>query len=298
MNSTGGRIAENTDASSVAHCTRKEVRSKAVHWRFERRDLDARRHAGYEVRRQKGLTALRVCLLAAPRACKATPATFLELTKTMAKACYHYVATSLAGFLQQLAVHYMGHGYLFFVTGNIPEGKDPARTDAKILSQYPIAVSRWARARRKQAGLGNVHYIRYGRFFVILATHGTTEFFEGEGPEELTEEEKRSGKKPPKSRIRDARQHAVNIGPYSVSVRRGADRQFHPSVCIHPERYRELKAYFVEIAVNRSSEALRSELWRLNFEPFAPVRRQLLSLLRLVNRARQEAGLPACRATA
>lgn len=188
---------------------------------------------------------------------------------------YRCVATSLAGFLQQLAVHYMGHGYVFFVTGTIPEGKDPERTDAKILAQYPVAATRWARARRKRAGLGNVHYLRYGRFFVILSTHGATEFFEGEG-----------------ERVRDAREHAVNLGGYSVGVRRGVDRALHPSVRIHPERYRELKSYFLEMAAHRSAEALRDELSRLGFEPFAPVRRQLLALLRLVNRTRKEAGLP------
>jgi hypothetical protein len=193
----------------------------------------------------------------------------------MQRSSYQHVATSLEGFLQQLAVHYMGHGFLFFTTGNIPEGKDPARTDAKILSQYPIAVSRWARARRKRAGLGNVHYIRYGRFFVILATHGAKEFFEGEGV-----------------RVRDAREHAVNIAGYSVSLRRGVDRQLHPSVCIHPEKYRELKAHFLELATHRSAESLHAEFERLNFEPWAPIRRQLLSLLRLVNRKRREGGLP------
>ena len=187
---------------------------------------------------------------------------------------YQYVATSLPGFLQQLAVHYMGHGYLFFVAGNIPEGKDPARTDAKILAQYPIALSRWAKARRKRAGLGNVHYIRYGRFFVILATHGAKEFFEGEG-----------------ERVRDAREHAVNVAGYSVSLRRGVDRRLHPSVSIHPEKYRELKAYFLELSTRRSAESLRAEFAKLTFEPWAPIRRQLLSLLRGVNRARRGAGL-------
>lgn len=188
---------------------------------------------------------------------------------------YQYIATSLPGFLQQLAVHYLGHGYTFFVAGNIPEGKDPAKTDAKILAQYPIALSRWAKARRKRAGLGNVHYLRYGRFFVILATHGAKEFFEGEG-----------------ERVRDAREHAVNIAGYSVSLRRGVDRELHPSVCIHPEKYRELKAYFLDLAPRRSAESLRAEFSRLNFEPWAPIRRQLLALLRGVNRARREAGLP------
>lgn len=187
---------------------------------------------------------------------------------------YQYVATSLPGFLQRLAVHLMAHGYYFFVTGNIPERKDPTNTDAKILAQYRVAQTRWERARRKRAGLGNVHYLRYGHFFVILATHGANEFCAGEG-----------------ERVREAREHAVTIAGYSVGLRRGVDRALHPSVSIHPERYRELKAYFLDIAVHRSEEALRREFARLSFEPWAPIRRQLLALRRGVNKARKQAGL-------
>jgi len=39
---------------------------------------------------------------------------------------YRCVATSLAGFLQQLTVSYLSHGYWFYVTGCIPDGKDPS----------------------------------------------------------------------------------------------------------------------------------------------------------------------------
>ncbi|MCA9439140.1 MAG: hypothetical protein KC978_25370, partial [Candidatus Omnitrophica bacterium] len=35
---------------------------------------------------------------------------------------------------------------------------------------------------------------------------------------------------------------------------------------------------------------LSRELWRLPFEPYAPVRRQLLCILRAVNKKRKEAG--------
>ena len=39
---------------------------------------------------------------------------------------YRYEATSVAGFIQQLAVCYVGRGYWFYVTGTVPEHKDPA----------------------------------------------------------------------------------------------------------------------------------------------------------------------------
>ena len=85
---------------------------------------------------------------------------------------YRCVAASVAGFVQQLAVCYVARGYYYYVTGRIPDSKDPTKTDEKILEQYGISVSKWVRARRKRSGLANVQYLRYGDFFVIIANHG------------------------------------------------------------------------------------------------------------------------------
>ena len=40
--------------------------------------------------------------------------------------------TSVEGFVQQLAVAYVQHGYRFYVTGQIPEDKDPEQVDRKL----------------------------------------------------------------------------------------------------------------------------------------------------------------------
>ena len=93
---------------------------------------------------------------------------------------YRCVATSQAGFIQQLAVGYISNGYYFYVAGVIPSEKSAARVDAKILAAYDIAISKWTRARRKKAGQANVQYLRYGRFYVIIATHGAHPFFSAE----------------------------------------------------------------------------------------------------------------------
>ena len=69
---------------------------------------------------------------------------------------YQCVAMSVAGFVQQLAVNYVARGYCFYVTGTIPEGKDPAKTDRKIIEQYGIDISKWARARRRKEGKANI----------------------------------------------------------------------------------------------------------------------------------------------
>jgi hypothetical protein len=180
---------------------------------------------------------------------------------------YRFEATSPEGFVQQLAIAYLRNGYWFYVTGEIPEGKDPRRVDEKLVARYQIDLSKWARARRKQAGFANLQYIRFERFFVLLATHGIHTFFEEEA-----------------GSIRDARKTPIRFQGYSISYRGG-----HPHVRIEQEEYKRLKAYFLDVATHRSVERLERELGSLPFEPYAPVRRQLLVVLRAVNRERKKA---------
>ena len=90
---------------------------------------------------------------------------------------YRYETTSLVGFVQYLASNLLPHGYWFYVTGRVPEGKDPRAVDRKLIEKYAIGLSRQQRARRKLAGQANLHYIRLGRFWVLLATHGEHAFF-------------------------------------------------------------------------------------------------------------------------
>lgn len=188
---------------------------------------------------------------------------------------YRCVATSAAGFVQQLAVSYVGHGYWFYVTGLVPERKDPLVIDQKLIDRYGIDISKWARARRKKQGLSNLHYLRFGRFFVLVATLGEHRFFEEE------------------KRIRDVRRDSVRFGGYSIGYKRDRVGKWHPSVRIHPETYAEMKAYFVDLATRRTAHDLAEVLGRLQFVPFAPVRIQLLCVLRAVNAARKGAGLGA-----
>ena len=198
---------------------------------------------------------------------------------------YQCIASSVEGFVQQLAVAYLPHGFWFYVTGHIPEHKDQRSVDQKLLSKYGIAVSRNTRARRKRAGLANLHYLRHDRFFVLLATHGQHIFFDEE-----------------RNSIRDVRRAPISFAGYSISFKRGnrkrkspagvaaPDDKWHARVQIARDRYRELKAFFGEIATHRSAGKLASEFARVPFEPYAPVRQQLLNLLRLVNKARKMAG--------
>jgi hypothetical protein len=193
---------------------------------------------------------------------------------------YRVEVLSLEGFVQQIACCFLRHGYWFYVTGMIPASKDPTAVDHKLIAKYGIAVSESTRARRKRLGRANLQYIRHGRFFVIMATKGKHEFFAAEA-----------------NSIRDIRHYPLQYSGYSISYRRGGrtragepDRKWHAHVQIERRRYLELKARFLELAVHRSADNLALAFYRLPFEPYAPVRRQLLNLLRVVNRARRKAG--------
>lgn len=184
-----------------------------------------------------------------------------------------YIASTLSEFIQYVAVSMVGRGYLFYIQGEIPVGKDPTGVDSKLGERYGVTRSKTKRNRRKRAGLANVLYARLGRFFVLAATHGESPFF--------TEEAKR---------LRDARETPIKFAGYSIGYRRGQGT-WHPSVRIELDRYRELKAHFLALAPHWSAESLAEEFRRrADFEPYAPVRAQLFSILRGVNRARKTAG--------
>lgn len=199
---------------------------------------------------------------------------------------FRYQATTLVGLVQYLAANILPHGYWFYVQGRIPEGKNPADVDEKLLSKYAILVSRQERARRKQKGLANLHYIRFERTFWLLATHGTHHFFAEEA-----------------SRIRDVRRIPIQVGGYSLTVKQGGflkrdskerqavkDHRLRVRVQIARAEYGRWKAYFLELARHRRADALSAELSLLPFEPYAPIRKQLLNLVRLINQVRRAAG--------
>jgi hypothetical protein len=135
-----------------------------------------------------------------------------------------YEATTLEGFIQQLAVSCVGKGYFHYATGRVPDGKDPRALDRKLAARYRLDVSKWSRYRRKRAGLANVRYLRFERFFILLATEGVHRIFEDEA-----------------GLIRDCRRIPIKFGGYSVSSRNG---RVH--VRIEQEQYNLLKAYLQE----------------------------------------------------
>lgn len=186
---------------------------------------------------------------------------------------YRCEAKTVSEFIRHLAVNYVSRGYFFYVRGEIPAHKDPARVDAKIIHRYGIGISKWVRHRRRRDGWAGVQYLRYRRHFVILATHGRHAFFSEEGKE-----------------IRDFRRSPLQFGGYSVGSWQGG-RDGRVSVRIAKEHFVQLREYLLARAKRASVEDLLGELSLFAFPPFAPVRRQLFFLVRQMNEARQGAGL-------
>lgn len=193
---------------------------------------------------------------------------------------YRCETTSIEGLVQLLACNYLPHGYWFYVTGWVPLDKDPRQVDAKLITKYGIDRSRADRSRRKRLGQANVHYLRHDRFFVLMATHGEHRFF--------TEES---------ACIRDVRRQPLKYAGYSISYRRGnrtidgkPDPKWHSHVEIDRAWLRRLQTWLVDMAGRYSTERVALELYQFPFEPYAPVRRQMLRLLRTVNQARKQAG--------
>ena len=202
---------------------------------------------------------------------------------------YRWEVQTREGMVQQLASNILPHGYWFYVTGVVPWHKNPVNVDQKLIWKYGAALSRQQRARRKAQGLANVHYLRWGRFWVLLATHGEHEFFAAEAVA-----------------MRDIRKVPLRIDSYTLTLRRGAyrherdaaghclpDGRLHVRVRIARDVYRELIAWYEQHACHKTVDEISRELWNLPFEPYAPIRRQFLNLLRIINKHRRTAGLPA-----
>ena len=189
---------------------------------------------------------------------------------------YRAVATSVDGFVQQIACCYLRHGYWFYVTGVIPVGKIPDSIDVKLIKKYGIDVSESTRSRRKLAGRANLQYLRHERFFVIMATYGNHPFFAQEGDS-----------------IRDIRRIPLCYAGYSISYRRGgltrkgtADPNWHAHVRLDRRQYLDLRATLSDWAWRTSAAKLSSMFSTLPVAAYAPVRRQMLLLLKTVNRIR------------
>lgn len=198
---------------------------------------------------------------------------------------YRCEATTLEGFVQQLAVGYIARRYFFYVCGRVPQRLTAQEHDRRLLAKFGVAISKWSRYRRtKRVGpdgrpLANVQYLRYSDFWVLLATAGHHRFYaehiqsDARGLIAIRQ-------------YKDVRLTPIVFGGYSISHNGKA------SVRISRQAYRELKDHFLKLATkNPTTDRLEREFRRSPFEPYGGVTRQMFAVLKAVNRVRRTAGL-------
>lgn len=201
---------------------------------------------------------------------------------------YKYLATSLCGFIQQVAIAYVGNGkYFYYYKRAIKPGKDATKTDEFWVNDFPAGLSRWAKARRKQKGISNYQYIRFESVYLVLASRGDrSEFRKDVGPY-----------------LKNCRKEPIRVGGYSISWKPdrtseatlkilGRTRpEGHVCVRLTAEKYKKLKAYALSLALKKSSQDLEWWFWNVEVIPFAPVKRQMRDIFRAVNKKRKCQGL-------
>lgn len=191
---------------------------------------------------------------------------------------YPYRFVNIHHFVQRVASDIVRHGYIYYVKGYVPEGKNPCEVDSKLLANYDIAISRWVRARRKKKGIASIHYARHQRTFVMFApAKGYTPWFEWE---------RGAG-------IRNITREPLVVSGYSISSKYcSSTRRIHVAVRIHPNEFRALKEYYLYLAFRLPKERLERELADFPFEPWAGVKQQRWGIIREVNQRRKRAGVP------
>ncbi len=203
--------------------------------------------------------------------------------KHKVKTSYRCEASSPEAVVQLIAASYLRHGYYWYVTGKIPDGKPVDRVDRKLIDKYGIDISEWQRSKRRKSGIANAHYLRHDRWFILMLTAGH---------HPLRAPSKAGGEG---EHLKDCRRVPIRFSGYSISYRRsgvaqpvGQPEKWHAHVRLDAVTYAAAKAHFESIAVHRSPENLASEFAKITYARYAPIRRQLLNILRRVNDLRKQ----------
>ena len=221
-----------------------------------------------------------------------------------------HVAGSVDGMVAIL-VNLISKGYRYYFVGRIDDPVKRVVRDSRMLEYYDADLPKWTRERRRQRGDANFRYLRFEEWFIVLATEGRAERFWRED----------------RDRVRDVRNTPIRFKGYSISFRQGGfkklspderhwrsemwtkyrvarergedgiapppadrDMKWHVRVQLDFETYAGVKAYFLNIAVHREANFIAQEFFGLVFQPYRPVREQILAILRAVNKERVLAG--------
>ncbi len=186
---------------------------------------------------------------------------------------YRCVATSVEGFVQQVAVSYILHRYFYILIGGVPKGIDSVDLDSSVRSRYGLEVSKWVRARRRKKGGVSVQYLRYRGVFVLVAAGAGVEAFGS-------------------NRFVDIREVPIRLFGYEIGCYLRKSGRWHPSIRVERASWRRIVRWFRRRALNPDRKMLEAWIRRIPFAPFAAVCGQVFRLVIAINRRRRFAGLP------
>jgi hypothetical protein len=224
--------------------------------------------------------------------------------------------TSVEGFID-LVVQLASHGYYFWIRGDVRNrrGLSPQEIDRRQIERYNANLPKRARSYQRAKGNASVRYVRYGLEWHLFWTHGKNPVFEKYGPATpggpaqfhdfrtspslkfhgygMSLTHRGYHKKSPgeKADYRQRKAAAIAAETDCRTIPRGRRHErWVARVVINEHRYRLLQAELLGMATHRSAEYLRMKFYNVPFTPYAPIRQQLATLLRQVNKARQHVG--------
>lgn len=86
-----------------------------------------------------------------------------------------FLCSSIGSLLFKVSVYAFPHGYYHYVHQTLPDGRDYAKIDSRIIEKYEVKLSKSRRSRVRKKGGTVCKYWRMGSEAFILATEGSPE---------------------------------------------------------------------------------------------------------------------------
>ena len=196
---------------------------------------------------------------------------------------YRCEAKSVDAFLAQV-VRLVGTGHYFYFAGILKNGKDPRELDRKLIREWELDKPAWKREARRRGAAPNIHYLRFGSHYVLIATHGKSR--NGDAHRFFLEYQ---------GQVQDIRKNALHFCGYSirypVSKETSRRRVF---VRLDKGTFERLRGDLLTKSIlvrYREPDAFESFVRCLPLQWYKPVRQQLRVIIKEVNRARRHAAL-------
>ena len=201
---------------------------------------------------------------------------------------YCCVAASPAGFLRQLTANILPYGYRYYSAGCIREPLKPESVDENIIQNYRLnTLSKDQRFYYRSKEISMVHYLRYGRFYLLLACEGSKRMDKASQPKYNGDKGCQFFFENEKKKMKDIRESPIHFKCYLIS------RNNYNYVRLDGPTYKELAAKCLQHAPHWKRSLLKEFLKQqfARFEAYAGVRAQFSEIVHRVNKIRKKAGL-------